>query len=426
MTITFDVADRPVPYSVSRAARTGDDVTVLLNARVVDPESGTSSSLSDVWLKAGQISRIVPAGSEPGTGSVMDLKGRFVAPGLMDAHVHLAFDGGADPKGTYQGSSDAEIVAQVVANARIALRAGITTVRDCGTPRHLLAPMRAALGMVSDVATVVHCGAPICRVGGHGHDMNGEVRTREDIEAIIAEQHAAGATWIKLMASGGGFTPGTSPSVFEFDPVLLREAVVIAGSYGMRTAAHAHASSSMAACIEARVHSLEHASMLGPDEQCAPDRELLRRAADAGIHIVPTVISADIVSRQLREGHPVLSNPQDRNVVARLESRFTNVTEFLRSGVSIVAGTDAGPAHVTFDLLARELERYVDAGLAAQHALKSATCEAADMLGMETQVGRIRPGLWADLIVTAEDPMQDISTLATPLGVLKRGLLIAQ
>lgn len=426
MTITFDVADRPVRYSVSRAARTGDDVTVLLNARVVDPESGTSGSLSDVWLKAGQISRIVPAGSEPGMGSVLDLKGSFVAPGLMDAHVHLAFDGGDDPKGTYQGSSDDEIVAQVVANARIALRAGITTVRDCGTPRHLLAPMRAALGMVSDVATVVHCGAPICRVGGHGHDMNGEVRTREDIEAIIAEQHAAGATWIKLMASGGGFTPGTSPSVFEFDPVLLREAVVIAGSYGMRTAAHAHASSSMAACIEARVHSLEHASMLGPDEQCAPDRELLRRAADAGIHIVPTVISADIVSRQLREGHPVLSNPQDRNVVARLESRFTNVTEFLRSGVSIVAGTDAGPAHVTFDLLARELERYVDAGLAAQHALKSATCEAADMLGMETQVGRIRPGLWADLIVTAEDPMQDISTLATPLGVLKRGLLISQ
>ncbi|NWL31738.1 amidohydrolase family protein [Paenarthrobacter nitroguajacolicus] len=426
MTITFDVADRPVPYRVSRAARTGDDVTVLLNSRVVDPESSTSGSPSDVWLKAGQISRIVPAGSEPGTGSVLNLKGRFVAPGLMDAHVHLAFDGGDDPKGTYQGSSDDEIVAQVVANARIALRAGITTVRDCGTPRHLLAPMRAALGMVSDVATVVHCGAPICRVGGHGHDMNGEVRTREDIEAIIAEQHAAGATWIKLMASGGGFTPGTSPSVFEFDPVLLREAVVIAGSYGMRTAAHAHASSSMAACIEAGVHSLEHASMLGPDEQCVPDRELLRRAADAGIHIVPTVVSADIVSRQLRGGHPVLSNPQDRNVVARLESRFTNVTEFLRSGVSIVAGTDAGPAHVTFDLLARELARYVDAGLAAQHALKSATCEAADMLGMETQVGRIRPGLWADLIVTAEDPMQDISTLATPLGVLKRGLLIAQ
>ncbi|MFK0039429.1 amidohydrolase family protein [Paenarthrobacter sp. NPDC090517] len=426
MTITFDVTDRPVPYSVSRAARTGDDVTVLLNARVVDPESGTSGSLSDVWLQAGQISRIVPAGSEPGTGSVLDLKGRFVAPGLMDAHVHLAFDGGDDPRGTYQRSSDDEIVAQVVANARIALRAGITTVRDCGTPRHLLAPIRAALGMVSDVATVVHCGAPICRVGGHGHDMGGEVRTRHDVEAIIAEQHAAGATWIKLMASGGGFTPGTSPSVFEFDPILLREAVVIAASYGMRTAAHAHASSSMAACIEARVHSLEHASMLGPDEQCAPDRELLRRAADAGIHVVPTVISADIVSRQLREGHPVLSNPQDRNVVARLESRFTNVTEFLHSGVSIVAGTDAGPAHVTFDLLVRELERYVDAGLAAQQALKSATCEAADMLGMETQVGLIRPGLWADLIVTAADPMQDVSTLATPLGVLKRGLLIAQ
>jgi len=299
-------------------------------------------------------------------------------------------------------------------------------VRDCGTPRHLLAPMRAALGMVSDVATVVHCGAPICRVGGHGHDMGGEVRTRHDVEAIIAEQHAAGATWIKVMASGGGFTPGTSPSVFEFDPILLREAVVIAASYGMRTAAHAHASSSMAACIEARVHSLEHASMLGPDEQCAPDRELLRRAADAGIHVVPTVIAADIVSRQLREGHSVLSNPQDRNVVARLESRFTNVTEFLQSGMSIVAGTDAGPAHVTFDLLARELERYVDAGLAAQHALKSATSEAADMLGMETQVGRILPGLWADLIVTAADPRQDISTLGTPLGVLKRGLLIAQ
>ncbi|AFR28951.1 amidohydrolase family protein [Arthrobacter sp. Rue61a] len=426
MTITTEVTDRPQPYSVSRAARTGDDVTVLLNARVVDPESGTSGSLSDVWLQAGQISHIAPAGSEPGTGSVLDLKGTFLAPGLMDAHVHLAFDGGDDPKGTYQGSSDEEIVAEVVSNARIALRAGITTVRDCGTPRHLLAPMRAALGMVSDVATVIHCGAPICRVGGHGHDMGGEIRTRHDVETIIAEQHAAGATWIKLMASGGGFTPGTSPSVFEFDPILLREAVVIAGSYGMRTAAHAHASSSMAACIEAGVDSLEHASMLGPDEQCAPDRELLRRAADAGIHIVPTVIAADIVSRQLREGHQVLSNAQDRNVVARLESRFTNVTEFLHSGVSIVAGTDAGPAHVTFDLLARELERYVDAGLAAQHALKSATCEAADMLGVETQAGRIRPGLWADLIVTAADPIQDISTLAMPLGVLKRGRLIAQ
>ncbi len=198
--------------------------------------------------------------------------------------------------------------------------------------------------MVSDVATVVHCGAPICRVGGHGHDMNGEVRTREDIEAIIAEQHAAGATWIKLMASGGGFTPGTSPSVFEFDPVLLREAVVIAGSYGMRTAAHAHASSSMAACIEARVHSLEHASMLGAGRAVHSRSRAIAQGGRCRDHIVPTVISADIVSRQLREGHPVLSNPpQDRNVVARLESRFTNVTEFLRSGVSIVAGDGRRP-----------------------------------------------------------------------------------
>ncbi|MCW3766674.1 amidohydrolase family protein [Paenarthrobacter ureafaciens] len=425
MTTTIDVTDRPLPFSAARAARRGDEVTVLLNARVVDPGTGTSSSPSDVWLQAGQISRVTPAGRVPRAGNVLDLRGNFVAPGMMDAHVHLAFDGGDDPKATHQASNDEEIIAQVVANARIALRAGITTVRDCGTPRRLLAPMRAALGMASDVATVVHCGAPLCRVGGHAHDMGGEVRTRHDVHTLIAEQHAAGATWIKLMASGGGFTPGTSPSVFEFDPVLLREAVVIAGSYGMKTAAHAHASSSMAACIDAGVHTLEHASMLGPDERCSPDPGLLRRAADAGIHIVPTVIAADIVSRQLQEGRQVLANPLDRNVVARLESRFTNVTEFLHSGVSIVAGTDAGPAHVTFDLLARELERYVAAGLTAQHALKSATTEAASMLGLESQVGRVRPGLWADLIFTSADPLQDITTLQTPLGVLKRGLLIA-
>lgn len=425
MTTTFNVRDRPLPNSISRAARIGDDVTVLLNARVVDPEAGTSRSLSDVWLQAGQISRITPAGLEPGVGNVLDLKASYVAPGLMDAHVHLAFDGGDDPKATHQASSDEEIISQVVSNARIALHAGITTVRDCGTPRHLLAPMRTALGMASDVATVVHCGAPLCRVGGHGHDMGGEVRTRHDVQSLIAEQHASGATWIKLMASGGGFTPGTSPSVFEFDPILLREAVVIADSYGMKTAAHAHASSSMAACIDAGVHTLEHASMLAPDERCSPDRELLRRAADAGIHIVPTVIAADIVSRQLQEGRQVLANSLDPNVVARLESRFTNVTEFLHSGVPIVAGTDAGPAHVTFDLLARELERYVAAGLTAQHALKSATSQTASMLGLEAQVGRVRPGSWADLIVTAADPMMDITTLQTPLGVLKRGLLVA-
>ena len=111
MTTTIDVTDRPLPFSAARAARRGDEVTVLLNARVVDPGTGTSAYPSDVWLQAGQIARVTPAGRVPGAGNVLDLKGNFVAPGMMDAHVHLAYYGGDYPKPTHQPSADEESIA---------------------------------------------------------------------------------------------------------------------------------------------------------------------------------------------------------------------------------------------------------------------------------------------------------------------------
>ncbi|WP_327579060.1 amidohydrolase family protein [Streptomyces sp. NBC_00145] len=389
---------------------------------MVDLDTGRTSQPSDVWLLDGRVERLVGTATTPRSGNVLDVGGRFVIPGLIDTHMHLAMDTRDDPMSTYERSTDGEILRQVVVNARTALRAGVTCVRDCGTPRRLLARIKQTTDALPDMPTIVHVGAPICRPGGHGHLFGGEVRERSDIETIVAEQRANGASWVKVMVSGGGMTAGTRPGAVELDPALLADTVAIAKHHGMLVAAHCHASAAMAASIDAGVHTVEHASMLDGHDQTRPDRDLLRRAADVGVCIGPTVVAARIVANNLRAGRN-RTNPDDRNAIQRLEARFTNLAEFLHADVPIIAGTDAGPAHVGFDLLPSELELYVEAGMSTRQALRSATCDAADRLGVGSDIGHLRPGWRADLVVTEADPLKDITTLRAPHAVVKNATL---
>ncbi|MFD9669531.1 amidohydrolase family protein [Rhodococcus sp. NPDC059968] len=409
-------ADRMSPASI-------EVIDVIANVRVVDLETGAATDPSDVWLSGGRIDKIVGSGLIPLPDSVFDAGGRYLVPGLIDSHVHLVMNTRGDPMADYLASTDEEKLQQVVSNARAALLSGITTVRDCGTARHLLKAIVQTTEGLPDVATILHVGAPICSPGGHGHVFGGEVRTRQEVEALVTEQRNAGATWVKVMVSGGGMTPGTKPGRLEFDPVLLCHTVDIATDYGMRVAAHCHATAAMDASIDAGVHMIEHASMLDADEQPAPDRELLRKAVDAGVSVGPTVVVARIVADRLRASGDLV-NSNDTNAIKRLDARFTNLAEFFEAGVQVIGGTDAGPKHVGFDLMPVELEIYVEAGMSPLQALRSATCESADALGIGADAGRLRPGAWADAILAEANPAEDISTLRSPVAVLKRGCVV--
>ncbi len=162
--------------------------------------------------------------------------------------------------------------------------------------------------------------------------------------------------------------------------------------------------------------------MVGHDGAPEPDDGLLRRAAETGVWIGPTVIGALRVADEIeRQGAPY--NSADRNSARRLRARFTNVSRFVEAGVHIVAGTDAGAAGTGFQELATELRLYVDAGMSPAMALIAATSGAAEAMGA-SKTGSVREGHAADLVVVRASPLRDLATLLTPVLVIKHGRVV--
>ena len=150
----------------------------------------------------------------------------------------------------------------------------------------------------------------------------------------------------------------------------------------------------------------------------ALDVALIERAANSGVAFGPTVWGAYKTAERIRKSGPI--NPNDIHALERLDSRRSNVAAFHDVGVAMVAGTDAGATGTAFDSLAFELRCYVDAGLTPLEAIQTATTSAANSLRLPER-GRVAPGKVADIVVLRDNPLEDISRIANPVAVFRRG-----
>ncbi|MDG4837656.1 amidohydrolase family protein [Micromonospora sp. WMMD967] len=339
-------------------------------------------------------------------------------PGLVDAHVHLCADAGPDALGRLADRAETDLDAVVEASLRAQLRAGITTVRDLGDRRDAVLRWRGR-GVRDDLPTVVAAGAPVTSIGGHCWALGGEASGVDGVREAVRLRAAAGADLVKIMASGGVFTPGTDTTRPQFTDQELAAAVNQAHDLGLPVTAHAHALSAVEQALGVGADGIEHCTCVTATGARVPE-ELAERLAASGIAVCATlgtdpavVTPPEVVEMAARAG---LSEAALRAGTATLH----------RAGVRLVAGSDAGlgPAK-PHGILPETLVEYVACGISATAALTAATSVGAEACGLGGRKGRVRPGFEADLLIVQGDPTSDITVLRRPLAVYRAGDLVS-
>lgn len=334
--------------------------------------------------------------------------GATVLPGLIDCHVHLAFDAGPDPVGAVARAAPDALAAAMADRAAQFLDAGVTTVRDLGDRDALALALREAIASGDTPGPrVLAAAAPLTPPGGHCGFLGGEVTTDDDIRKQIAHNAAAGADLIKVMASGGALTPG-GPRMWEsqFTRAQLRLIVEEAAGHGLEVAAHAHGTVAIADCVDAGVRTLEHCSWRTADG-VTYDPEITRRIIENDVSVCRCV-SGDwqLFLQQL--------GPE------RAESMARVIRDMREAGVRFIAGTDAGVPGARFGDYVGMLEFFVSLGFTHAEILDMATVNAARALGL-TDTGTLRPGMRADLLVVDGDPLEELDALRRVRHVVANG-----
>jgi len=354
-----------------------------------------------------------PRGARAASG--LGVAGRAVTPGLIDAHVHLCFDGSADFAGeAREMTTDAVATVKAVRNAARTLDHGVTTVRDMGGRAD--AAIQVGRGVAEGRLAgprILAAGYALTITGGHGHNVGiaREVDGPDALRRAVREEIRAGATAIKLIATGGVLTPGIKADFTAFTPEELAAAVDEAHTWGRVVGAHAIGAAGIVQAVEAGVDSIEHGSML--------TAEGARLMKEHGTFHVPTICAI----RGMVE-HP-------DQVPAYAVEKATMIADLAReafgrsikAGVRIACGTDAGTPFNPHGNTPLEIVRMVEWGLSPLRAMRAATSDAAELLRLP-EVGSIEPGKAADLCVYDADPLEDISAVLTPRMVLKGGEVV--
>lgn len=347
-------------------------------------------------------------GSPPTDADVVDLPGATLLPGLVDTHVHLAFDASVDPVSALAGRDDEDARAVMTAAARIALAGGVTTVRDLGDRDYLSLDLRCRPGL----PTIVAAGTPITTPLGHCHFLGGQ--TADDADAIrraVREHADRGCDVIKVMASGGTMTPSTRQEDAQFARDVLTAAVDEAHRLGLPITAHAHGTAAIENCLTVAVDGMEHVSFWSADG--VDDRPDLRQAiADRGVAVGATV--------GMLPPPPGLTPPAA--LMARVPKFVTNTRDLVQRGAVVVAGTDAGIApSKPHDILRTAVAQLAEVGLTPLEALQTVACRAARVIGLGEAKGRLAPGYDADILAVDGDPLTDASAIHRIRAVYSRG-----
>jgi imidazolonepropionase-like amidohydrolase len=373
-------------------------LTALRAAALFD---GTSSTLVRdplILIDGATIIAVDSGVPAPDHADVTDLGHATLLPGLVDAHVHLAFDASPDPVGQLAARSDDETIEAMTRAGQAALRGGVTTVRDLGDRGYLSLGLRGRPGLPAIVAA----GPPLTTPGGHCHYLGGAAEpTVAGVRAAVREHVERGVDVIKIMASGGTLTPGTHQHVPQFTLEVLTAAVDEAHRHGLKVTAHAHAVEAIANAVAAGADGMEHVSFWTEEGVDAP-AELIQLIADRR-----TVVGLTV---GMLPPPPGLAPPAA--ILARLPGIKAIMRRLYEAGALMVAGTDAGIAPVKPHDAARYAPPMLcEVGFSPAEALRAVTSGPAQVIGLGHRKGRIAPGFDADILAVDGDPLTDPAAL---------------
>jgi imidazolonepropionase-like amidohydrolase len=385
----------------------------LRGARIVALTLGAADERRQtILIRGGRIEAVLePHAALPDGTRTIDLDGAgFVLPGLIDAHIHVtmlehAGRGPAPRRGAepVRPGVEGHLVGRTL---RDLLRHGVTTIRDVGAGGDVLHEARQAVRYGAfDAPRILLSGRIVSATAPGARFFPGMYREADgpdDVRRAVREQVREGADFVKVMTTGARSVELEDPAPAQLTGPEVAAFVDEAHRLGVRAAAHCEGIAGTDLAIEAGVDTIEHGFHLHE----RPD--LLDRMARAGTVLVPTL---DFLHHVAEDGGwtPELETQGAANV----DHARRTLAAARAAGVRIAVGSDG----VTAEGVGRELRRFVDAGVGPREALVAATAGGAGALGIDAVVGRIEPGLRADLVVLSRHPIANFDVLTGPDGV---------
>lgn len=386
-----------VAMLVAPPASSQTGALVLTNANVIDGASDSPMLDRAVVVRDGRIVAIVSSDAAPAAGTVHDLNGKYLLPGLIDAHVHLAS----------------------TSQARRALLTGITTARSMGTSHYADVGLRELeeKGIIESPEILAsgyhvrtHPSESLFLDDPSLADLWSGVHGPEAYRRVTAANLERGVDWIKITSTERAGLPDTDPRKQTMTEEEIAAVVDEATSRGVPVACHAHGDEGARAAVLGGVRSIEHGTYLS--------EETLTLMKERGTFLVPTVaVVEDLMLPGGDYDDPVLQ-VRGRHMLPRV---MEAVATARRLGVEVVAATDTGFRPDSTLTLQHEIEALTKCGLSPMEAIRAATSVAAELLGIDDRTGIIQQGYEADLIVVDQNPLDNILSLQDVLMVVTDG-----
>ncbi|MDX2235723.1 MAG: amidohydrolase family protein [Hyphomonadaceae bacterium] len=395
---------------------------------LADPATGRVETERTIVVSGDKVVRVEAGYAAPTAGArVIDLKNKFVLPGLMDSHVHITRELGPGQFIDEVSQSSANIALMGAVNARKTVEAGFTTVADLGADSAAVFALRDAIAAGGVTGPrIIASGSPITPTGGHG-DVQGY---RDDVNRVLASptvcngaddcrravraQVQRGADVIKVTATGGVLSNTRAGLSQQLSDDELKAIAETAHSLGRKVTAHAHGVDGVNAALRAGFDSIEHGTYLN-----AESIQLMRRN---GATLVPTVLAGAWVSERARDAQSYLSPAQKEKALTAGPLMLDMLRRAREGRVTVAFGTDTGVS--PHGMNAREAELWVEAGFTPLEVIRAATVIAAKHLQVADTAGALKPGLSADIIAVDGDPTQNISLLRDVKFVMARGAVV--
>jgi imidazolonepropionase-like amidohydrolase len=393
----------------------------LRAAHLVDPVAGRRLDDVVVLVEGDRISQVgsklaIPAGTE-----TIDLGSATLVPGLIDVHTHVTSQSEDYYTDTFR-RSPVDVAVRAPAYARRTLEAGFTTVRDVGAGEYVDVALRNAIsdGVVAGPRMAVATLA-LSATGGHGDlsgfspylrfdGFSGVADGADELRKKVRQNVKQGADLIKILAGAGVLSEEESAGAPQYSQEELDAAVAEAKMWGRKTAAHAHGAEAIKRAVRAGVASVEHGGLV--------DEEGVRLMKERGTFLVPDIYTdVYILEHGAAMGLPPKMIEKERSLRGQQD---VNWRRAFSAGVKFAFGTDAGV--YPHGQNARQLALLVrHVGITPLDAIRMATVNAAELMGWSDRVGRVAPGLYADIIAVDGDPLVDVSQLERVRWVMKGG-----
>jgi imidazolonepropionase-like amidohydrolase len=391
--LAISALDAAAPTSAIRFGRLWDGERVIDNAVVL--------------VEGTRIVRVASGIAVPSGATLIDLSRFTGLPGLIDAHTHITYfwdrAPGTRPRGQRRLPAVTVFLAQE--NARKTLETGVTTVRDLNAGNDMDFAMREL------TRTGAMIGPRIIASGPGLSARSGAAPDPEAMRTLVEDRIKAGADWIKVFGSRGGFENVDGTQTVTFDE--MRAIVEAAHQLGKPVAIHSYGASGVRDAVRAGADSIEHGADI--------DDETIREMAARGIVWVPTIDhNRYYIDAKDEYGFaPGAEKALDDYIRRNMES----LRRAVKAGVKIAMGSDA--VYSMFGQNTRELKWFVDAGMSPEQALRSATTIPAALLRMDKQVGRVADGYLADLVAVEGDPLRSIDAAISGVRwVMKEGRVV--